>query len=334
MKVLFHAEQLNYRGTTNSVVDYARYNQEILGNESAIIYDIDSSGIAGFEIGSNPKVIEYIKTLFSVYTYNSVDQLNDIASKFDVCYSQRAGVKVDHTTLNGKKIVKPIVTSTKFGVHAVFQWYEPHGDVYAYISEWLSKAVHKNYGTKELPPFVPYIVDLPQPIWNMRQMLGIPEDKIVIGRLGGFDTFDIEFVKRTVYDIVNERDDIVFLFAHTLPFYTHPNIIHVDAFFDQQTKSDFICSCDAMLHGRELGESFGLAISEFLFHNKPVLAWSGGFDKNHVHMLQRTGLLYDDEKQLREKLLSIRDYKNGNYAAIVESFTPSNVMRKFQQVFL
>ena len=63
MKVLFHAEQLNYRGTTNSVVDYARYNQEILGNESAIIYDIDSSGIAGFEIGSNPKVIEYIKTL-------------------------------------------------------------------------------------------------------------------------------------------------------------------------------------------------------------------------------------------------------------------------------
>ena len=168
----------------------------------------------------------------------------------------------------------------------------------------------------------------------MRQMLGIPENKIVIGRLGGFDTFDIEFVKRTVYDIVNERDDIVFLFAHTLPFYTHPNIIHVDAFFDQQTKSDFICSCDAMLHGRELGESFGLAISEFLFHNKPVLAWSGGFDRNHVHMLQHTGLLYDDEKQLREKLLSIRDYKNGNYKAIVESFTPSNVMRKFQQVFL
>ena len=89
-----------------------------------------------------------------------------------------------------------------------------------------------------------------------------------------------------------------------------------------------------MLHGRELGESFGLAISEFLFHNKPVLAWSGGFDRNHVQMLQHTGLLYDDEKQLREKLLSIRDYKNGDYKAIVEPFTPANVMRKFQQVFL
>jgi len=93
MKILFHAEQLNYRGTTNSIVDYARYNQEILGNESAIVYDIDSSGIAGVEVGSNPKVIEHIKTLFPVYTYNSVDQLNDIASKFDVCYSQRAGVR-------------------------------------------------------------------------------------------------------------------------------------------------------------------------------------------------------------------------------------------------
>ncbi len=217
MKILFHAEQLNYRGTTNSIVDYARYNQEILGNESAIVYDIDSSGIAGVEVGSNPKVIEHIKTLFPVYTYNSVDQLNDIASKFDVCYSQRAGVKVDDATVNGKRIVKPIVTSTKFGVHCVFQYHDPHGDVYAYISEWLSKSVHKNYGIKEEPPFVPYIVDLPQPIWDMRQMLGIPEDKIVIGRLGGLGTFDIEFVKRTVYDIPTIGTGNVYVKIYTDP---------------------------------------------------------------------------------------------------------------------
>ena len=39
MKVLFHTNTLNYRGTTVAVTDYATYNQVILGNESVICYD-------------------------------------------------------------------------------------------------------------------------------------------------------------------------------------------------------------------------------------------------------------------------------------------------------
>ena len=38
MKVLFHTNTLNYRGTTVAVADYAKYNQDILGNESIIAY--------------------------------------------------------------------------------------------------------------------------------------------------------------------------------------------------------------------------------------------------------------------------------------------------------
>ena len=36
MRVLFHTNTLNYRGTTVAISDYARYNQEVLGNESII----------------------------------------------------------------------------------------------------------------------------------------------------------------------------------------------------------------------------------------------------------------------------------------------------------
>ena len=39
MKVLFHTLTLNFRGTAVAVYDYAKYNQEILGNESIICYD-------------------------------------------------------------------------------------------------------------------------------------------------------------------------------------------------------------------------------------------------------------------------------------------------------
>ena len=38
MKILFHANTINYRGTTVAITDYAKYNQEILGNESIIAY--------------------------------------------------------------------------------------------------------------------------------------------------------------------------------------------------------------------------------------------------------------------------------------------------------
>lgn len=332
MKVLFHSEQLNYRGTSNSILDYAIYNQHILGNESAIIYDATKP--AGLEVASIPEVVDNFKARFPVYSYNTFEEMQDIASKFDFCYSQRAGCKVDDFSKAGEVYVKPIVTTTKFGVHAVFQWYDPHGDKYAYISEWLAKKIAFDNKLPTVPDFVPYIVDLPPPMWDLRSMLGIPKDKIVIGRLGGYTTFDLDFVKKTIVNIVEERDDIVFLFVNTFPFYKHDNIINISPFFSNQDKSNYINACDAMIHGRHLGESFGLSVAEFLFHNKPVISWNNGFDRNHIDMLKGTGLLYNNETDLKEMILSIRDFKDKDYTSIVKPFTPYNVMQKFNSVYL
>lgn len=332
MKVLFHSEQLNYRGTTNSILDYATYNQSILGNESIIIYDANNP--VGHEVGTKAEVVDQLKQRFPVYSYSTEQELQQIASKFDFCYSQRAGCKVDKVSNVGQEFVKPVITTTKFGVHAVFQWWDPHGDKYAYISEWLANKIAKDYSLPVVPDFVPYIVDLPEPMWDLRSMLGIPKDKIVIGRLGGFSTFDLDFVKKTIVDIVEERDDIIFLFVNTYPFYKHNNIIHISPFFDNQEKSNYINACDAMIHGRHLGESFGLSLAEFFFHNKPVISWNNGYDRHHIDMLAGTGLLYNNEKELREIILNIRDFKDKDYRSIVNEFTPVKVMQKFKSVFL
>lgn len=326
MNVLFHAEQLNYRGTTNSIVDYARYNQEILGNESIIVYN-STIPILGLDTGSIPEVIEKFKSQFKVLEYTSNDQLNDIASNYDVCYSQRAGQKVD---MGGA--VLPIITSTKFGVHCVFQYHDPHGDVYAYISEWLSNNVHKAYGAP-LYPFVPYIVDLPEPTLNFREIVGIPKNKLVFGRHGGYNTFDVPFVKQTIAKILSQRDDIVFLFLNTEKFLNHPNVIHINPVFDRNMTSNFIHACDAMLHARNLGESFGLAVSEFLYHNKPVLTWEGGFDRNHIQMLEDYRTVYS-EQTLYDMIVNFRSLPKQDFQSIVQPFSPKNVMNKFSEVFL
>lgn len=330
MRVLFHCEQLNYRGTTNSIYDYAHYNQELLGNESVIAYS--KVGPAGVDTGSVPAVIDKFNRKFQLVEYSSEQDLNDLASKFDLCYSQRAGLKTNMTT----KAALPIVTSTRFGVHCVFQYHEPHGDVYSYISEWLAANVSKSYSAP-LCPFVPYIVQLPEPNHDLREAIGISKNKLVFGRHGGINTFDIPFVKNVIRRIVSERDDIVFLFLNTEKFMDHPNVIYLNPLFDRQMLSNFINACDAMIHARDLGESFGLAISEFLFFNKPVLAWDGGFDRNHAQMLSGYNCLYgengDDENECYEMIVNFRDRPSQDFKRIVDPFTPQNVMHKFSQVF-
>lgn len=331
MRVLFQCEQLNYRGTTNSVYDYALYNQEILGNESVIA--LSSSSPAGVDTGSAPAVVEKFAKKFQLIQYNSNEHLNEIASLYDVCYSQRAGLRTDM-----KGVIKlPIVDSTKFSVHCVFQYYDPHGNVYAYISKWLSEQISKTYNAP-VCPHVPYIVDLPNPNYDLREAIGIPKNKLVFGRHGGFNTFDIPFVKNVIHRIVSERNDIVFLFLNTEKFIDHPNVIYINPTADKQMISNFVNACDAMLHARDLGESFGLAISEFLFFNKPVLAWDGGFDRNHVEMLNGYNCLYgtdgEDEQECYNMIVNFRDRPEQDFKKIVEPFTPKNVMETFSRTFI
>lgn len=331
MRILFHCEQLNYRGTTNSVYDYAMYNQEILGNESIIAYS--SINPAGIDTGSAAPVVEQFAKKFKLVQYDTNEHLNQIASEYDFCYSQRAGLRTD---MSGK-IQLPIVDTTKFGVHCVFQYHDPHGNVYAYISEWLAGHVSKTYKAP-LCPHVPYIVDLPNPNYNLREAIGIPKNKLVFGRHGGFKTFDIPFVKNVIQRILNERNDIVFLFLNTEKFIDHPNVVYINPLFSKQMISNFVNACDAMLHARDLGESFGLAISEFLFFNKPVLAWDGGFDRNHVEMLSPFNSLYgvngEDEAECYDMIVNFRDRPPMDYRSVVSPFSPRNVMDQFKRVFL
>jgi len=330
MKILFHAEQLNYRGTTNSILEYAHYNQEILGNESVIVYSTETP--EGLDVGSEKEVIEAVGKRFKLLTHKNNNDLNDIASEYDFFYSQRADERIDSHT----KRENAVITSTKMGVHCVFQWHDPHGDVYAYISEWMSHNVAKLYNAP-VHPWVPYVVNLPDPTYDTRAHLGIPKNKFVIGRFGGYLTFDLPFVKKVVEKIARERDDIVFLFANTEPFCDHPNVIFMGPFLGQEQKSNYINSCDAFIHARWLGESFGLAIAESLFFNKPVLACDMGFDRNHIETLKPFDLLYkeNDEEDLYRRIVQLR-YKVGiDYRKlVVDQYNPKNVMEKFKKVFL
>ena len=320
-KILFYAHQLNYRGVTNSLVDYAEFNQSVLGNESTIVYNT-AFNAPGLDILTDDSVVKKLKTRFNIIPYDAgpeddFRELDTMASKYDLFYFQKAGLQEE-----------PEIKSTQTANHAVFQYNDPHGDRYAYISEWLSV-----FCSNGKIPYVPYVVDLPPPNYDLRKQLGIHKNKTVFGRHGGFYTFDIDFVWKNIVRITQTRDDIIFLLANTKRSYEHPNVIYLPPFFGNQEKSNFINACDAMIHGRILGESFGNSICEFLFHNKPVLAWEGGYDRNHILLLQKYGLLYNDGNIL-DKIYNIKSVIDKDYKSAVKEFSAELVMKKFDEVFI
>lgn len=321
MKTIFHTNTLNYRGTTVAITDYAHYAQEILGKESVIAYNKS----LGYEkdSGSEPAVIEALSKRFEVIGYESTDLLDYIdCNDIELAYFIKAGVRDNQY---------PMVHQGSFPcrsvVHTVFQANQPHGDVYAYISEWLARTMSNN-----TIPYVPHIVQLPEPTGDFRSSLGISKDKIVIGRYGGLSTFDIPFVHQCISRFVESHTNYVFIFVGTTPFITHPDVMFFKELHDLQLKANFINTCDAMIHARLQGESFGLAIGEFLSLGKPVIAWNGGYDKHHIDVLEGSETLYNDAEHLMHILTNIKDI-NQDWRRRVEQFTPASVMIKFNDVF-
>ena len=87
-----------------------------------------------------------------------------------------------------------------------------------------------------------------------------------------------------------------------------------------------------MLHARNRGESFGLAISEFSLLNKPIITWTGGEDKAHIQMLGDKGYYYNNATSLREQLNNFK-VDNRDYNMYSE-YNPQIVMQQFKKVFI
>jgi glycosyltransferase involved in cell wall biosynthesis len=318
MRVAFHSNQLGIRGIEVALYDYALYNEELLGNESIIISDRNA------DMGALPK----FESRFKVLLYD--DFLKQVPSwidqhQVDVFYNQKSG------QYDGK-----VVPNAKNVVHSVFQFYQPHGDVYAYISKWLANAMG---GPTQ--PYVPYIVDILKYDHNddYREFLNIPKDATVFGYYGGPDSFNIDFAKKAVIDVAKSNKNVYFLFMNSIPFCNEPNVLFLEGTTDFEKKIGFINTCDACVHARNGGESFGLTVAEFSSKNKPVITTSyctvALNDLAHTDMLGSKALLYNSYDELVDILTNFKDIKGSNVDwNAYNQFSPQNVMTQFKTVFL
>lgn len=217
-------------------------------------------------------------------------------------------------------------------VHSVFDARQPHGQIYAKISHSVPGDV----------PVVPHMINF-QPadineLHPVRSRLNIPNEALVLCRYGGRTTFDVEFVHALVDEMSFNHHEIFFLFMNTDKFCCSDrvNVIFLPGSSDKLEKQSFVESCDAMLHARKGGETFGLAVGEFSIMNKPVITYnSSDGHRHHIDILGDKGILYDDHTSLERIIMNFSSIRASREDWIAyQQFSPARVLRTFVDVFL
>ena len=304
-------------GTTLALYNWAYWGREYLDIQPIIMYNSN-------HVANNISVIDKFKNTFNnkVFSYSNHNQIDNILSEnqCEYFFMEKGGKPDGVVSTVSKNLINAI---------SVCDTNDIHGDVFAMGSEWLSKITDYEI------PYVPYIVTLPEGHLDLRNELNIPNDAFVFGRNGGFETFDISFVKEAIMEIIDQRKDIWFLFQCTQPFITHERVIYLPSSTDPDYKVKFINSCDVMLHARSVGESFGMACGEFSIKNKPVITWNQSRERSHIDILNDKGIFYNNKNDIINILLNItkKDIVGKDWNAYTD-YSPEKVMKKFKEIYL
>ena len=315
MVIAFYIDEMNYRGVANSTYQFAFQNKKILKNKSIIFYNNKN-------YRNQKDVINRFKKKFKVIGITYFKEIETYKKKLliDYIYVQKSGEKNNW-----------ISTKIKTLVHSVYpqKLNQTHGHRYAYVSEWLSK----NFSNNKIS-FVPLITEVTKDKTNLKKELKINKDKLIFGCYGGESSFDLKFVQSAIIDIVKKRKDIVFIFLNIKKFHNHKQIKFFKGTLNENFKKKFINTCDAMIYGRSLGESFGLSCGEFTLANKRIISYKFNWHRSHCFNISKNNLIeyysYDSLVKIflnfKKKSFKIKN----NY----ENYSKNKVMTNFKNNFL
>lgn len=312
----FFSHQLSFRGTDVATYDYAHYNETILNNKSIIITKKYDSSKKNED--TNNIIYDHFQKRFQIIYFNDEKEIETIIDQYniDVLYMIKGGWPEDEI----------IPKNCKTLIHCVFQSTHKRGDIYVPISQNVNELSNTNYTV------LPHLISLPDTEENLRNELKIPENAIVFGRYGGYNTFDIPFVYNIILNVLYTKPNIYFVFMNTAKFAEHPNIIYLPSNCDRNYKKKYINTCDALLHARMQGETFGLTCGEFAMYDKPVITYGRSREREHLNTLKEKAIIYNSPQELYDIIISYHknkyDMSNNGY----KKYTPEYVMSIFNKM--
>lgn len=350
-KIIMVTDAISIRGDSINLENYATILRKYYGIESIIAYNPSNLS------NSSQRIREIQGNEIRVETYFSESELVSISRNFDATHGYFAA--------DGRYFPRWI-PGIKHLNHAVFRFFEPYGDKYAYVSEWLHKYANRKrisrtgselenvYAISDSPyrvnkemktGWVPHTV-LPkfESGSEFRKKYNISNDVFLVGRIGGFKTFSDPEAKKAICELLESNKDIIFCFANTEKFVHHKNAIFLEE-VDELGKWQFYDACNLLLNCRISGESFGFTIVEPLMINKPVLAPSilrnRLMDQNQISILKYQGLLYHSRMHLKYLILNYKKhhyssevYNSKRFSKLVEQYNGESVAERFVEFFL
>jgi hypothetical protein len=324
MNIAFFVNHFTERGTEIAIYDYAKYNEECLYNKSYIIcftQETQQQLKAPLERDSYYK----FKSRFEIIEINNITDITTLIHQYKLSffYMLTHGSKNSMFQLENKNIWGNCKTIK----HCVFETTYKEGDFYVVISNVVNIRCRTKYAV------IPHIVHLPLCDADLRKELNIPSDAIVFGRYGGYHEFNLDIAHSAIQDYIDENEKCYFLFMNTKPFYQHPRILYLAKNVDLVFKTKFINTCDAMIHARKIGETFGLSIAEFSSKNKPVITFKCGY-LEHINILKEKAILYQSKEELLHIFKHIKPIiKSKRDWNAYKMFTPNNIMSLFKPIF-
>lgn len=315
----FPIDFMSERGGTVATYDYAVANEEICGNKSIIFYQSSHPQ-------NNPIVTEKFKkkfkNLISYDNYRDVEKYI-ISLNIDYLYILKYGFEDKYSfplPLRESNIKIPYL------IHSIFVW-SPHG-VYASVSKQIAEENKGNW--------LPHIVN-PLPFSTngreeFRKKHGIPNNAYVYGRHGGIYQFSIEYVKEIIKEDIDNYPNVWFVFVNTERFIDHPRVLFLPIIIDNLEKGNYINACDAMIHARLEGETFGLAVAEFISLGKPVLTCPAvtSRDNEHINLGKDWVTVFTNKEECRKMLWNTLKVPNTENPYL--EFSPEKVMQKFGKI--
>jgi len=317
MKIAFLSNKLTLRGTEISLYNFADYNEKYLGNTSVIITrDYYKLGDArDIHIDAYNKFLKR----FPVFYYVEQPDIEEIVARegIEVLFIEKAGSWEGLIARNCFNII-----------HCVFSARQPHGQVYSAIHEFINEDSQTNV------PIIPNMAIVEESSEDLREELNIPKDAIVFGTYSGKECFDIDYIRKVVEDIGSnpEFPNIYFIFLYIEQFGPPSDRIKfLPGTTDGIYKRKFINTCNAMLYGREGGETFGLSCAEFSLCDKPVIGRAEEHSRAHLMILGDDMIKHTNYDELYEIVTQWpkhnKDVSNNGY----KKYTPAYVMNIFNQ---
>ena len=312
-RFVLHSNSISERGDSVALLELSLALKTVRFDVMVVFW-------AGSDANSQERIDEFETLGIQCVSYRTREDLELICENFQCSHF----LTFSDGTKRGSAYCRDDPENYRIGqayhiVWAVFRVWDPHGDLYLYVSRWnyysnFRKVLGRFFGgsshetEKTRVSFLEHFLSVKESLGgaSFRETVGIPDGSPIVGRIGGHDQFSDVVAQAAVLRVLRNEPDLYFVFVNTLKFTDHPRVI----FVSQLSRSevwDFYSACQVLLNGRLMGESFGFGIVESLRLGKPVVAphWirNLGMDKNHITLLRGLGLLYRTERHLARIIL-------------------------------